>query len=235
LDKLRPVKTPWIKYVSIGSGSAMLILVLVLVVKPLITDKQETVVVPPKQDTIVLPPKQDTVVVPPKQDTVVVPPKQDTVVVPPKQDTVVVPPIQDTVVVPPKKETVLQFGTSSDGVIQLQTSKPEYKNGDSFQLSFILTRSSYVRVIDRDTKGKVTTLRPNPRQTDKLLPANKEQVFPPKGIDVPVHGEAGDGIVTVVASSQPFSAMELLNADGSVSEQVKNGSYSWVQVHYTLR
>ncbi|MCX7066896.1 MAG: serine/threonine-protein kinase [Methylococcales bacterium] len=216
LDKLRPVKTPWLKYGSIGGG-VILIIVLVLLVKPLLTDEQDTVVIPPKQDTVVIPPKQDTVVIPPKQDTVVIPPKQDTVVIPPKQD------------------TPFQFGTSSDGVIQLQTSKPEYKNGESFRLSFTLTQPSYVRVIDRDTKDEVTTLRPNPRQPDKLLPANKEQVFPPKDIDLPIEGGSGNGTITVIASSQAFSAMELLNADGSISEQVKNGAYSWVQVRYKLR
>jgi hypothetical protein len=43
-----------------------------------------------------------------------------------------------------------------------------------------------------------------------------------------------------VASSQPFpksfsKSEELLNPNGSVSDQVKNGAYSWVQVDYMLR
>jgi hypothetical protein len=119
--------------------------------------------------------------------------------------------------------------------VQLQTSKPDYKNGDPFQLSFILTQPSYVRVIDRDAKGEMTTLRPNPRQLDKLLPADKEQVFPPKGVDAPVQGPSGDSTVTIVTSTQPFSkSVKILNADGSVSDQVQSGPYSWTQIRYTL-
>jgi hypothetical protein len=98
-----------------------------------------------------------------------------------------------------------------------------------------LTQPMYVRVIDRDAKGVVTMLRPNPRQPDKLLPANKEHLFPPKGFNVPVKGPSGNCIVTIVASAQPFSkAIKLLNDDGSVSQQVQNDSYSWTQIHYTL-
>ena len=68
--------------------------------------------------------------------------------------------------------------TSSDGILHLQTSKPEYKNGEPFQLSYKLTQPMYVRVIDRDVNGVITTLRPNPRQPDKLQPENKEHLFP---------------------------------------------------------
>jgi hypothetical protein len=81
----------------------------------------------------------------------------------------------------------------------------------------------------------MTTLRPNPRQPDKLLPADKEQVFPPNGIEAPVEGPSGDSTVTIVTSTQPFSkSLKILNADGSVSDQVQTGPYSWTQIRYVL-
>jgi hypothetical protein len=123
---------------------------------------------------------------------------------------------------------------TNDNNLNLHTSKLEYKNGEAFQLSFTLSYPSYVRVIDRDAKGVVTILRPNPRQTDKLLPANDEQIFPPKGVTIPVSG-AGTSTLTLISSPKPFvKNTKLLNDDGGVSEQIKNGSYSWTQLNYEL-
>ncbi len=134
-----------------------------------------------------------------------------------------------------KAELAARSATSSDGLIHLQLSKSQYKQGESFKLSFILAKPSYVRIIDRDAKGELTVLRPNPRQPDKLQPANKEQSFPPKDIVAPVQGLSGDSTVTLVTSSQPFPKnSQLINADGSISEQVLKGPYSWVQIRYTL-
>ncbi len=232
LDKLRPVKTPWVKYACIGGGVVLIIGLALWEV----SDKQPPVVTPPtKVEPPVVTPLtkvEPPVVIPPTkvEPPVVTPP---TKVEPP----VVTPPTKvEPPVVIPTPEIIFQSATSSDGIVQLQTSKPEYKNGEAFHLSFTLTQPMYVRVIDRDVKGNVTTLRPNDLQPDKLLPANKQHVFPPNDIDVPVQGIAGNNTVTIVTSTKPFSkAMKLLNADGSISEQVQSGSYSWVQVHYALR
>ena len=221
LDKLRPVKTPWLKYGSIGGGVVLIIIGLLVVFKP-------APVPPPINDTKQIESKVDSAENAKKEADRIAAENA-------KKEA-------DRIAVENAKKEAghlpppFQFGTSSDGVIQLQTSKLEYKNGESFHLSFTLTQPSYVRVIDHDTKGEITTLRPNPRQPDKLLPADREQLFPPKGIDLPIEGNSGDGTITVVASSQAFSKSDqLLNADGSISEQVKNGAYSWVQVHYKLR
>lgn len=141
------------------------------------------------------------------------------------------------VTAPSKPELPPSFSaTSSDGIVQMQTSKPTYKNGEAFGLSFLLAEPRYVRVIDRDLKGAQTTLRPNARQPDKLLPAHKDQLFPPKGFNVPVQGEPGDYSVTIIASAKPFGKnLKLLDADGGISEQVQKAGYSWVQVHYKLQ
>jgi hypothetical protein len=127
------------------------------------------------------------------------------------------------------------FATSSDGLIHIETSKSDYQNGESFQLTFTLMQPMYVRVIDHDAKGEETLLRPNPRQPDKLLSAGKDQLFPPKGFNVPVKGPSGKCTVTIIASTKPFSKeLKLLNNEGRVSESLQNGSYSWAQVRYTL-
>ena len=257
LDKLRPVKTPWLKYGSIGGGVVLIIIGLLVVFKP-------APVPPPINDTKQIESKVDSAENAKKEADRIVAEnakkegdriaaenakkEADRIAAEntkKEADRIAVENAKkeaDRIAVENDKKEAgqltppFQFGTSSDGVIQLQTSKLEYKNGESFHLSFTLTQPSYVRVIDHDTKGEITTLRPNPRQPDKLLPADREQLFPPKGIDLPIEGNSGDGTITVVASSQAFSKSDqLLNADGSISEQVKNGAYSWVQVHYKLR
>ncbi len=224
LEKLRPVKTPWVKYFSIGGGVLFITGLtiwggLTLLKQP--SDTQTT------QQEVVATPSQPiaAVTTPPLAQAPVYTPA-------PQPAPIVAPVIPE----PAPISNALSYSSASpDGIVQLQTSKPDYRNGDAFQLNFTLAQPSYVRVIDRDAKGEVTTLRPNPRQPDKLLPADKEQVFPPKGIDAPVQGPSGDSTVTIVTSTQPFSkTVKLLNADGSVSDQVQSGPYSWTQIRYSL-
>lgn len=227
LEKLRPVKTPWVKYLGIGGGVVIitgLVFWGALATQPKL-DSQSV-----QQAPVVIPPPSQATT--PAQ--VSAPIQAQAPVYAPAPSPQPVPVIQ-TPEPPPINDELSYSSTSHDGNVQLQTSKPDYKNGDPFQLSFTLTQPGYVRVIDRDAKGEVTTLRPNPRQQDKLLPADKEQVFPPKGIDAPVQGPSGDSTVTIVTSTQPFSkAVKILNPDGSVSDQVQSGPYSWTQIRYTL-
>lgn len=212
LEKLRPVKTPWLKYSGIGGGVILILGLLIWGGKELATDKQPPVQAPQPVQTPVPESTPATVPAPGFVPGIAAPEE------------------------PPINNELSYSSTSSDGIVHLQTSKPDYKNGESFHLSFTLTQPRYVRIIDRDAIGKVTTLRPNPRQPDKLLPADKEHVFPPIDIDVPVEGASGKSTVTIIASAKPFSkAVKLLDANGSVSEQVQKGSYSWTQIRYTLQ
>jgi serine/threonine protein kinase len=231
LDKLRPVKSAWLQYIGIG-GSVFVILGLVLWgAKELKTDKQPVEVTStPVQPSTPVPETALTPVPTPEPTPVTTP-----VITPPvaTPEPVVAVPTPEP---PPINTELSHSSTSSDGVVHLQTSRPEYKNGDPFYVSFTLTEPRYVRVIDRDAKGELSTLRPNPRQPDKLLPANKQLVFPPDNIDAPVQGIAGNNTVTIVVSSKPFPKnVQLLNDNGSVAELVKNGPYSWTQVRYALR
>lgn len=224
LDKLRPVKTPWVKYLSIGGGVFVISGLVLWGVKELTTSPE----VKPASVSQTIQTPAVTPTPAPMPPPVAAPLPQEPV------------PVAATPTAPAPEITSVNSepdysSTSSDGIIHLQTSKPEYKNGEPFQLSYTLTQPMYVRVIDRDVNGVVTTLRPNPRQPDKLQPENKEHLFPPKGFNVPVTGSGGASIVTIVASAQPFSkTMKLLNNDGSISEQVLSGAYSWTQVRYKL-
>jgi len=239
LDKLRPVKTAWLQYIGIG-GSAFVVIGLVLWgAKELALDKHQppTVTSAPVQvPTPITVPTQT----PTPDSTPVTTPPTVPIVTPVTTATPIEQP-EPTVATPkpepqPIKAPLSHSASSNDGIVHLQTSKPEYKNGEAFHLSFILTEPRYVRVIDRDAKGEITTLRPNPRQPDKLLAANKQHVFPPDNIDVPVQGIAGSSTVTIVVSATPFPKnIELLNTDGSIAEQVQSGAYSWTQARYTLR
>jgi serine/threonine protein kinase len=219
LDKLRPVKTPWVKYLSIG-GSVFIIAGLALwgVNKSMTPSQVEQATVSQAKAPIATPP--------PSQVSTSAAVSEPVPVVAPAA------PSQEPVVI--NREPGFS-SMSSDGLIHLQTSKADFKNGESFHLSFTLTQPMYVRVIDRDTKGEVTMLRPNPRQPDKLLSADKAHLFPPDGFNVPVKGSSGNNTVTLVASAQPFpKEIELLNKDGGVSEQVQSGPYSWTQIRYKL-
>ena len=234
LEKLKPVKTPWVKLIASGVSviivSGLAFWVFNKTDSPLEL-KQNSVsqVVQTPVDTA------PTVPLTPASTPVMVTPP----VVPQKSETVItekVPAAEAlTPSVPVSDIEPRYFATSSDGIIHIETSKSDYQNGESFQLTFTLMQSMYVRVIDHDAKGEETLLRPNPRQPDKLLSAGKDQLFPPKGINVPVKGPSGKCAVTIIASTKPFSKeLKLLNNDGHVSDAVQNGSYSWAQVRYTL-
>lgn len=226
LDKLKPVKTPWLKYIATFSGilvvTGTLFFWLYPKPEPSVPDKiTVTKTSTPHSDTAqnVTVPVSSTLEK--KQEIKTT----NSVNTPPPVTT----PIPATISEPGYSST------SPDGIVHLQTSKPDYKNGDPFQLSFTLTQAMYVRLLDRDTKGVITKLRPNPRQPDKLLQANKEYQFPPKEFNTPVSGPAGKNSVTIIASEQAFPEhIELLDRDGSVSKEVQQGHYSWTQVYYSL-
>lgn len=236
LDKLRPVKTPWPKYAGIATGVVLAaglawwgVTQVPSTSEPAVQPITPAAVVTPQTTVSATPPP--VVVTPTPVAPVVATPPAAVVPAPAAQPAV---PVVAPVVVPPPTE-LSYTGISRDSVIQLQTSQPEYQNGDAFNVSFTLSEARYVRVLDRDANGVITVLRPNPRQPDQLLPKDKEQMFPPKGVKVPVQGTSGNCYVTIVASSQPIpKTLKMLNADGSVSEQIQNGAYSWVQVRYVL-
>ncbi|NOT84796.1 MAG: protein kinase [Methylococcaceae bacterium] len=228
LDKLRPVKTPWGKYLGIAGAFCSIGLGLwgVLSFSPEV--KQLTDSGPVQFPVVVKPPpltSSPDLVVAPNQAPL---PASTTVSVQEAAPEVATKPT-------PIYQEPGYSSTSKDGIIQIQTSKPTYKNGDPFQLIFTITQPMYVRVVDRDGKGVVSKLRPNAPQPDKLLPANKKHIYPPKNYESNVRGDSGYSTVTIVASAHPFpKAVQLLNTDGSVSEQIQSGSYSWTQIRYTV-
>jgi serine/threonine protein kinase len=229
LDNLRPVKIPWLKFLGIGSG--MLIFIALVLWRMQSNDKQPSDLQLEHPSVTREPSLQKSIPAPvftPTQPSATssLPDKKNI-----SKDAPAVPTSEPI----PISGKLNNSSTSNDGIIHIQTSKPEYKIGEFFQLIFTLTEPKYIRVIDRDANGDVTMLRPNPRQQDILLSANKNHSFPPKGFTAPVKGPSGKSTVTIVVSSHPFSkAVKLLNADGTVSEQVKSGLYSWTQIQYTL-
>lgn len=237
LDKLRPVKTPWLHHIGIGSGVFIVLGLALWGAKELTTEKPSEIT-PPVQMSAPAPDITPTQV--PEPTTPIAAPVISPVVTPPVStpEPVAATPEPTPTPEPPQpiNNELSHSSTSSDGVVHLQTSRPEYKNGDPFYVSFTLTEPRYVRLVDRDAKGELTVLRPNFQQPNKLLPANQQLVFPPNNINVPVQGIAGNNTVTIVTSTKPIPKnIKLLNADGSVAEQVQNGSYSWTQVRYILR
>ena len=258
LEKLRPVKTPWTKYASIG-GAAVLLLGLSAwgitemlnddvvqlneqpkptEVKPEIKPETKPEVKPEIKPEI----KPETTAeikpeIKPEIKTETTPEIKPEIKPETKPETT--PDIKPEVTPEAKPEIFIQNGTSSDGMIQLHTSKAEYKNGENFSLSFTLAEPQYVRVLNRDARGLTQVLRPNVKQADNLLPDNQELVFPPKGVKAPVDGAIGDSSIIIISSPNPFpknlKPKDFINPDGTITDLVKNNNYSWVQVHYTLR
>lgn len=258
LEKLRPVKTPWTKYASIG-GAAVLLLGLSAwgitemlnddvvqlneqpkptEVKPEIKPETKPEVKPEIKPEI----KPETTAeikpeIKPEIKTETTPEIKPEIKPETKPETT--PDIKPEVTPEAKPEIFIQNGTSSDGMIQLHTSKAEYKNGENFSLSFTLAEPQYVRVLNRDARGLTQVLRPNVKQADNLLPDNQELVFPPKGVKAPVDGAIGDSSIIIISSPKPFpknlKPKDFINPDGTITDLVKNNNYSWVQVHYTLR
>jgi serine/threonine protein kinase len=197
LDKLRPVKKPWAKYIGIGCGIVMLIVAIAW--RFHINDDESKQKAEAEKAALELKQKQE-------------------------------------ILEAKLKAAAVYQSTSSDDIVQLRTSKPNYKNGESFQLTFKLRQPRYVRIVDRDADGQETLLRPNAQQLDELLFADREYIFPPEGVDAPVSGRVGStSTVTIVTSAKGFPEnVKLLNTDGSISEQVRNSDYSWTQIQYTL-
>jgi serine/threonine protein kinase len=230
LQKLKPIKTPWVKFILIG-------IILLAITSAIIIGFEKS-----KQPELIAPatPVVSETSKAPLVPNQIQPPKADvSTIVPQKTDS---PTLSNSTQIDQKSVPVQQideepnyYATSKDGLIYIHTSQADYKNGEPFSVNFTLQKPMYVRVIDRDTKGVLTTLRPNPKQLDKIIPANREQSFPPKGVNVPVNGLAGKCTVTIIASTEPFANNKLINEDGTVVDAVKNGLYSWAQVRYTLR
>ncbi|MDD5461282.1 MAG: serine/threonine-protein kinase [Methylococcales bacterium] len=219
LDKLRPAKIPWVKYLSIAGGMLMIIgLVLWSVRQP---------VTPPEIERAAITQAVQIPIASP-------PPSEASMSAPVSEPVPLVTPAVAVQESTPINSEPAFSPISNDGIVHIQTSKPKYKIGESLKLSFTLTQPMYVRVINRDPKGEIMTLRPNLVQSDKLLAAKKEHSFPPIRFKFPVKSPSGKSTITIVASAQPFSKdVKLLNADGSVSEQVRSGLYSWTQIRYT--
>ena len=233
LHKLKPIKTPWVKFIVIG-------ITLLAISSAVIVGFEKSKEPEPEPVAPVTPAASETSKVPLPPNPIQTPKEDVSSIVPQKTEPATV---SNSAQIDPKSEPVQQideepnyFATSKDGLIYIQTSKADYKNGEPFSVSFTLQKPMYVRVIDRDTKGILTTLRPNPRQLDKIISANIEQSFPPKGINVPVNGLSGKCTVTIIASTEPFpNNIKLINDEGSIVDAVKNGPYSWAQVQYFLR
>ncbi|MEQ1636203.1 MAG: serine/threonine-protein kinase [Methylococcales bacterium] len=233
LDKLRPVDTPWTKYATIGSSVLFITLIALwrmLFSEPEVLNKPvaaQSTITPVAITPLVTVAHTPFVSLTPTLAPVIT--SAPSLQAPAAKVSPTLQPMQ-------VNNRLAYRSTSKDGIVHLQTSKPVYKSGEDFQLQFTLSQPMYVRVIDRDAKGKLSKLRPNAPQPDKLLPANKTHIYPPKGFNAAVEGDSGTSTVSIIASKKPFSKdIMLLDTNGSISEQVLTGEYSWTQISYAVQ
>jgi serine/threonine protein kinase len=139
------------------------------------------------------------------------------------------------------------IATSPDGIIKLNATQENYSVNDFFTLNFTLAETRYAVLIIQDAQGEAQIIRPSPNQDNTSFLANKSYSFPPENTPNVSKYFIGKNTVTVIASVNPLvrnvnkrkaynkdDLKDLLNDDGTVTERVKNSSYSWVQIHFTI-
>ncbi len=102
----------------------------------------------------------------------------------------------------PKKEAV------ESGTLKLWTDKSRYRIGDNMTVMFRVDKPMYVRLMIVNSLGEVSTLFPNPMQSDNFLKPGVTYQIPPPGADftLDVSAPAGVDYLKGVASKNPIPA-----------------------------
>lgn len=122
--------------------------------------------------------------------------------------------------------------SSSDGLLSLSASKPQYRIGEKLKLDLHVARSGYLRVAYVGASGEVSEILPNQNQNTKVKADSKLQI-PPKGakFDLEVTGPAGNDKIVAVFSEAPINNLEnLVDSNGDMaSEYLQNSSKVVIQ------
>ncbi len=108
-----------------------------------------------------------------------------------------------------------------DGVITLNTDSNNYAIGDTMGIRFSVDQPMFVRLVVINSSGEVSTLFPNPYQSDSYCKPGVEYQIPPRNADftLDIGGPVGTDKLRAVASSKPIAAEALhFTPDGEFDE-----------------
>lgn len=122
----------------------------------------------------------------------------------------------------------LNKANSTDKKLTVWTDKKTYDIGEKIKIFFEVTEPLYVELIDVTPQGQITTIFPNPHQTDNYCQPGKVYSIPPQNgsFDLVVTPPAGVDRIKALASSSPFKSNINVQTRGIAFTQniVKNAS-----------
>lgn len=144
--------------------------------------------------------------------------------------------VERLVQTPVQATKALHESTSTDGVLYLAASKPNYHIGEELELSFSLAKAGYLRVAYVSTTGEISELLPNKYQPSKVK-SDVTYRIPPKAnsFKLQVTGPIGVDKVVAIFSESPIPHVKTIaNADGSIVNQLQSLAGSSVTIQYDV-
>ncbi|MFK5983798.1 MAG: DUF4384 domain-containing protein [Pseudomonadota bacterium] len=110
--------------------------------------------------------------------------------------------------VAPPRRTMPKQEVAETGQLKIWTNKRKYRVGDTMDVMFSVDKPMFVRLMIVNSQGEVSTLFPNPMQSDNYLKPGKTYQIPPVGADftLDIGGPVGTDHLKGVASKNPVPA-----------------------------
>ncbi len=114
------------------------------------------------------------------------------------------------------------------GSISLSTEKPQYHIGEQLGINFSVDEPMYVRIAVINSQGEVSTLFPNPYQSDNYCKPGKKYKIPSTGSDftLDISGPVGTDKIRAVASKKPISSDAIHFTPEGKFDDAKMGKYT---------
>jgi hypothetical protein len=117
--------------------------------------------------------------------------------------------------------------TKETGSITLSTDKSQYRIGEQLNVNFSVDQPLYVRMVVINSKGEISTLFPNPYQSDNYCKPNRAYKIPSAGagFTLDISAPTGTDKIRAIASKKPIPSDALhFTTDGNFDE-VKMAKY----------
>ena len=114
------------------------------------------------------------------------------------------------------------------GTITLRTDKSSYQIGEQLNLSFTVDKPMFVRIAVINAKGGVSTLFPNPYQSDNYCKPGVAYSIPPRGADftLDIGGPAGKDKIRAVGSQKPIPADAMVFTSQGEFDETRMAQYT---------
>ena len=130
-----------------------------------------------------------------------------------------------SVVIPPPAKTP-DSPAISKGDLKVWTNKKSYAIGEQMTVSFSVKQPMYVRIVWINSKGEISTLFPNPFQTDNYMKPGQTYQIPPVNAEFSVDIGAPAGVDKIRAvgnkNGVPADALFFTNSNDFDAEKMKD-------------